>query len=103
MKSVFGMIEGIWSKQVDSDTFVVRGNKVFKEKIVKKRIKLYVKQRGKIEKRIVSEPFKESISHAQAVEIANMVRSVNTFYNRPLNVKWTIANNKIFLLQVNPQ
>jgi rifampicin phosphotransferase len=102
LNSSFGLGETIVSGIVNPDIYIIKKEKIISKKISNKHIALYLKEDGGTQEKIVKEPKKESLTKKQAIDLSNVINKVESWYKKPMDTEWAIADNKIYLLQARP-
>jgi len=100
----FGLGESIVSGDAVPDQFVVDKyqNKILSEKIGAKKVSIQLGEDGGT-KTVSSESVNQStLSHEQILELTEMVRHVEEYYDVPMDTEWGYANGKFYMLQARP-
>jgi phosphohistidine swiveling domain-containing protein len=100
----FGLGETIVSGQVTPDVYIYE--KV-KEKILEKQISdknkvLWVDENDGVVEDSIAESRKQALLDSEIHQVAKLIIKCEKFYNRPVDIEWTMAENKLYLLQVRP-
>ncbi len=104
INSSFGLGETIVSGQVTPDSFIVEmPKKKFLEKnIAHKSHALWLTKDGGTEERDNLEPKKASLTSTQVKEVARLVKKVEKYFDKPMDIEWAYAKKKLYLLQARP-
>jgi len=100
----FGLGESIVSGDTVPDQFVVDKyqNKILSEKIGDKKVSVQLGEDGGT-KTVSSDRVNQStLSQEQILELAEMVRHVEEYYDVPMDTEWGHANGKFYMLQARP-
>ncbi len=102
--SNFGLGETVVSGIVTPDTFTVNKTDLkIKEKLLgKKEHAIFLTPTGKKSEKKDSKENKFSLSDSQVVELTKLIITVENLYQKPIDIEWAYADNKLYLLQARP-
>ncbi|MCK5848075.1 MAG: hypothetical protein KAH01_02610 [Caldisericia bacterium] len=100
----FGLGEAIVSGIVTPDTFIVDSVKgeIIEKQVHEKLIALWLKNSGGIEEQPNQEPKKQALTDQQIMELSQLIKKTETYYNKPMDTEWAFENGKLYLLQSRP-
>ncbi|KAA3660335.1 MAG: hypothetical protein DWQ04_19685, partial [Chloroflexi bacterium] len=100
----FGLGESVGSGTVTPDTFVVdRVQQVVLEReIGGKETAVYLQTKGGTIEKTDHSSSHQSITDAQALQIAKLAADVEAVYNKPIDIEWAFAAGNLYLLQARP-
>src|SRR5258706_3405780 len=102
--SNFGLGETVVSGIVTPDTFTVNKTDLkIKEKLLgKKEHAIFLTPTGKKSEKKDSKENKFSLSDSQVIELTKLIIRVENLYQKPIDIEWAYADNKLYLLQARP-
>jgi len=100
----FGLNEPIVSGEITPDTYILAKPSL---KIQQKHISTQTKQLSQAKDGInewldVSDPNSQKLSYKQVHEVAKTILKLEKFFEFPVDVEWTLANDELFILQSRP-
>ncbi len=100
----FGLGESVVSGHVVPDEFVVDKyqNSILSEKIGDKKMSVVIDEDGGTSTVSSDGTDDATLSHAQILELAEMVKKVETYYGTPMDTEWAYADNQFYMLQARP-
>lgn len=104
INSSFGLGEAIVSGIVTPDmyTYDVIEKRITEKKINSKDIGLWLSESGGIEKKENVDKMKESLTPDQVIELAELIKRCEKYYDYPVDIEWAFSRNKLYLLQARP-
>ncbi|MCP4177625.1 MAG: hypothetical protein GY756_07650 [bacterium] len=104
LNSNWGLGETVVSGTVTPDTYVI--NKITKiiTKITigKKEESLWLNTKGGTTEKNNYKSDEKTLSDAKARKLAEMIKQVETIYNKPMDTEWAFSGNNLYLLQARP-
>lgn len=99
----FGLGESVVSGSVTPDSFVVEkySRKILDKKLGSKDSTTFANESGGVAQRPIK-PGEFCISDSQALEIAELSRRIEEFYDMPMDIEWAFADGKLHVLQARP-
>lgn len=99
----FGLGESVVSGKVTPDYFVVEkyARKILDKKLGSKDSAIFASDSGGVSQRQI-ESGEFCILDSQALEIANLARNIEEFYDIPMDIEWAFADGKLYVLQARP-
>lgn len=100
----FGLGEAVVAGQVSPDEFIVDkiDMKILSSDIREKNFGLQLSADGGIEDLPITDPNKASLTQAQVLELAQLIKDVEAFYGVPVDTEWAFAEDVLYLLQARP-
>jgi rifampicin phosphotransferase len=104
LNSNWGLGETVVSGTVTPDTYVI--NKVTKiinkVTIGNKEKSLCLNTKGGTTEKINYKSDKKTLTDAKIRKLAEIIKQVETIYNKPMDIEWAFAGNNLYLLQARP-
>ncbi len=99
-----GLGESVVAGDADPDFFVVDKltRKILEARIGSKQAVITLNQTGGTNKSIREKHQEASITNDQALELTDLLRKVEAYYQKPVDIEWAIEKGKVFLLQARP-
>lgn len=100
----FGLGEAVVAGQVSPDEFIVDkiGMRILSFDIREKTFGLQLSADGGITDLAIPDPKKASLTEAQVLELAQLIKDVEAFYDVPVDTEWAFADGGLYLLQARP-
>jgi len=100
----FGLGEAVVAGQVSPDEFIVDkvDMQILSSDIREKEFGLQLSADGGIKELAISDPKKASLTQAQVLELAQLIKDVEAFYGVPVDTEWAFADGVLYLLQARP-
>jgi pyruvate,water dikinase len=100
----FGLGEAVVAGQVSPDEFIVEKTemKVLISDIRDKEFGLQLGVDGGITELVIADPKAASLNQTQVLELAQLIKDVETFYGVPVDTEWAFADGVLYLLQARP-
>lgn len=100
----FGLGEAVVAGQVSPDEFIVEKTemKILSSDIREKKFGLQLSADGGITELAISDPKKASLTEAQVLELAQLIKDVEAFYDVPVDTEWAFSDGVLYLLQARP-
>ena len=107
INSTYGIGEGIVSGELDTDSFYVnkQSNSFSQNIVIKKRKIIFNEKKGEGTKSVPVEREKQnqpSLTPAIIKELAKIGKNIESLYNRPQDIEWTVKSDKVYILQTRP-
>lgn len=101
ISSVFGLGEGLVSGELNSDTYIISGEKTLKQ-IVDKTYKIVFDEEKQFGTKKVNCEQKETLSEKQINEIITAVNEITQIYGKPQDIEWAYEKGQLYILQARP-
>jgi pyruvate,water dikinase len=100
----YGLGESVVAGEVEPDVFVVDKieRKIIDTQIGGKEIVIALKSDGGTTRASRRRDGQPCITPAQALELTALLKKVEDWYQKPVDIEWAISGGKIFLLQARP-
>jgi rifampicin phosphotransferase len=100
----FGLGEAIVSGIVTPDSYIVDSVKgeIIEKKIGDKKIALWLKADGGIEKKDNKNCDAQALNDDQIMELSKLIKKCEAHYDLPMDTEWAFENGKLYLLQSRP-
>ena len=100
----FGLNEPIVSGEITPDTYVISkaSGEIIQKHIADQTKKLARGDNGNNSWQTVENGKDQKLSDSQIKELLEVVKKLEKFFEFPVDVEWTIANNELFILQSRP-
>ncbi len=100
----FGLGEAVVAGQVSPDEFIVDKveMRILSSDIREKEFGLQLSADGGITEHTISDPKQASLTEAQVLELAQLIKDVEAFYDVPVDTEWAFADGVLYLLQTRP-
>lgn len=100
----FGQGESVVSGLASPDTFIVDKitNKILDRKIGKKEISLWLAPDGGTYEKALPTQEKVCLKDEAVLSLVNMVKRVEAYYEKPVDIEWAFSAEKLYLLQARP-
>lgn len=100
----WGLGETVVAGLATPDTYTV--DKVF-EKIKQKTIgakelSLWLSSKGGTEKKLHYKSNERTLSDKQVIQLTELIKNVEQYYEKPMDIEWAYVNDQLFLLQARP-
>jgi len=106
IEAAFGLGESLVAGLVTPDNYVInRNSEVIVEKnVLRQKFKLEKGEKGGVrqKKLKMKEGYKQKLNDKRVVELARLVKQIEKFYGYPCDIEWSLAKNKIYILQSRP-
>jgi phosphoenolpyruvate synthase/pyruvate phosphate dikinase len=99
-----GLGESVVAGDADPDLFVVDKptRQIVEARVGSKQAVIKLNQSGGTKKSIRENHQETSITNAQALALTDLLQKVEAHYQKPIDIEWAIAGEKIYLLQARP-
>ena len=99
-----GLGESVVAGEAEPDLFVVDKptRRILEARIGSKQTVIKLNQAGGTEKSIRENHPETAITNEQALALTDLVQQIETYYQKPVDIEWAIADEKIYLLQTRP-
>jgi rifampicin phosphotransferase len=99
-----GLGESVVAGEADPDVFVVDKIKreISETRIGGKQAVIKLNRQGGTTRSVRANHLEASITPDQVLELIGLLEKVEAYYQKPVDVEWAIAGEKIFLLQARP-
>lgn len=99
-----GLGESVVSGIVTPDTFIVNSvfDKIISKKLGKKETAIWLNKGGSTTEKTVKNKEVFCITDLQALKIVRLIRRVESYYHKPVDIEWAYRNNNLYLLQARP-
>lgn len=100
----FGLGETIVSGIVTPDTYIVEKvkNEIIDKKINEKIQGLWLDKNGGTVERYNEKPTVQALTDEQIIEVAEMIKKCEEYYDLPIDTEWAYEGDKLYLLQARP-
>lgn len=100
----FGLGEAIVSGLVTPDTYIYEyaDKKILEKKINTKEIALWLNNEGGIIEKENTNKDQEALSDEQIVELSELIKKCELYYDKPIDTEWAYEDGKLYLLQSRP-
>lgn len=100
----FGLGEAIVSGIVTPDQYTVEKVRmdIIEKKINEKKIALHLKAHGGMEEKENSNANEQALSDDKILELAEMIKKTEAYYDFPIDTEWAFEGDKLYLLQARP-
>lgn len=100
----YGLGEMVVSGLVTPDTYIVDYVKkeVISKEIGDKKSKLQVSKTGGVEEVNVVMNDQQALTDIQIIEVTELIKKCERFYDKPIDVEWAYKDNMLYLLQARP-
>lgn len=107
IEALYGLGTGITSGEINTDSYLYdqRSEIILQKNIVEQKQKISYNKSLKentLERIKASLANKQKISDEKIKELAAISKKLETHFQKPLDIEWTIENNKLFILQARP-
>lgn len=100
----WGLGESVVAGRVSPDHFVLDkvGRQVVERKQGAKQLSIWVSEAGGTTEKQGYRSQEFSLNDAQLSELIDAICEIETFYQRPIDIEWSYANDQLYLLQARP-
>lgn len=106
IESLYGQCEGLVCGELEADSYKVNRNDFEVEQTLAKKTEQYIsnKDTAGIQKVSVSTDKEDlsSLSKSQTLQVAKIGIQLEKTYQMPLDIEWTIENEKLYIVQMRP-
>lgn len=100
----FGLGEAIVSGLVTPDTYVYNyaEKSIVEKKVNVKETGLWLNENGGICERINSDKSMQALKDQQIIDLSELIKKCETYYDKPMDTEWAFEAGKLYLLQSRP-
>ena len=100
----FGLGESVVSGLVTPDSFVVDkvSMKILEKEVGKKETSIWLKPDGGTKKQASPNRSKISLTDEEVLTLTKIIKEVENFYNKPIDIEWAFSGGKLYILQARP-
>jgi phosphoenolpyruvate synthase/pyruvate phosphate dikinase len=99
-----GLGESVVAGDADPDLFVVDKptRQIVEARVGSKQVVVTLNQAGGTNKSVRENHQETSITNEQALALTDLLLKIESYYQKPVDIEWAIAGEKIYLLQARP-
>lgn len=100
----FGLGEALVSGLVSPDCYKVREDKIVDKRIATKKLAIYGRNEGGIEKRKIDPTLQrnQTLTDQQILQLAQIGRQIEAFFGFPQDIEWCLADDTFYIVQSRP-
>lgn len=100
----FGLGEALVSGLVSPDCYKVREDKIVDKMIAAKKLAIYGRNEGGIEKREIDPTLQktQTLTDQQILQLAQIGRQIEAFFGSPQDIEWCLADDTFYIVQSRP-
>ncbi|MFJ5763654.1 phosphoenolpyruvate synthase [Neobacillus sp. NPDC093182] len=100
----FGLGEALVSGLVSPDCYKVRENKIVDKIIAAKKLAIYGRNEGGIEKREIDPNLEktQTLTDQKILQLAQIGRQIEAYFGSPQDIEWCLADDTFYIVQSRP-
>ncbi|MGH8082842.1 MAG: PEP/pyruvate-binding domain-containing protein, partial [Lysobacter sp.] len=104
IEASFGLGEALVSGLVNADSYQVRDGEIVSKTIAAKRLAIHASPAGGTQEQPIEPGLQErpALSDAQAVQLAQLGRRIETHFGSPQDIEWCLADDEFHIVQSRP-
>lgn len=100
----FGLGETVVAGLATPDTYIVDKNTLYikGQQLGKKELGIYLEENGGTKEKVLKPATEFALNKNQIVALTKLIKDVEAFYQKPIDIEWAFAKSELYLLQARP-